>query len=223
MLSRSAMARLRVLIGRFRRHRGGVAAIEFAFISPVLLLLMGGAIELGGAITAGNRATYVAETVGQVISQTQATLGQKDLEAILKAAVLIDPDVIAYAKATGKNIDAAADVVVSSIVFVPQKNCQNKKNNKCTYKANVVFSKGLSGTQRACGTLNSGVGDSPKLLQPDVYSANAIIEVKVTVRYRPLMTSILGRELSFARAMYFRPRYVEHVDYANNCSDYSQS
>ena len=208
------------LAGRFQRDRGGVAAIEFALIAPVLLLLTGGAVELGGAITAGNRATYVAETIGQVIGQTQTTFGENDLKAILRTASIVDPDVIAYAKATGKTLDSAADVVVSSIVFKLQ---DSTCTSNCQYNASLVFSEALSGIKRVCGALKPGTGDAPNLLPANVYSANPVLEVKVTVHYRPIMTSILGSDVEYNRVMYFRPRYVDHINYVKNCPGFPTS
>lgn len=214
------LERIGRLAGRFGREAGGVAAMEFALIAPILLLLTGGAVELGGAITAGNRATYVAETIGQVIGQTQTTFGEADLKAILRTASIVDPDIVDYARASGKSLDSAADVVVSSIVFAPQ---DSSCTTNCKYDASVVFSEGLSGTKRACGPLKPGDGDAPDLLPADVYSANPVLEVKVTVRYRPIMTSILGSEVAYKRVMYFRPRYVDHVNYVKNCPGYPTS
>jgi Flp pilus assembly protein TadG len=55
---------------RFLRHRGGVAAVEFALIAPVLLILLGGAVDLGRAIDLGLRLEATARIGAQVILRT---------------------------------------------------------------------------------------------------------------------------------------------------------
>ena len=38
------------LLGKGSRGRGGVAAVEFAIIAPVLIMLLGGAVDIGTAV-----------------------------------------------------------------------------------------------------------------------------------------------------------------------------
>ena len=180
-------------------------------------MLLGGAIERGGAITANNRATYIAETIGEVVTQSQNTISTEDMAAFIRTAAIVDPDIIVYAKATGTPLDRAVDVVVSSIAFEKKKSICTKD---CDYNANVVFSAALSGTKRACGSLRPGSDGSPQTLPSEIYSANSIVEVKVHVHYRPKMTTILGSEIAFDRVMYFRPRYLDIVNSIDNCPAY---
>jgi Flp pilus assembly protein TadG len=58
------------LARRFARDRRGVAAIEFALIAPVLVLLYCGVAELGQAFLADSRTGHAASTVGDLVAQT---------------------------------------------------------------------------------------------------------------------------------------------------------
>ncbi|MBC8129045.1 MAG: pilus assembly protein [Rhizobiaceae bacterium] len=198
----------------FHADTRGIAAVEFGLLLPVLLLLLGGAVEFSGAVTAGSRATRVAETIGQVVAQTQAALTTEDLTAIIKSAAIVDPDIIVYAKETGKSLETAVDVTVSSIAFNPlPATC----TTNCTYEASVVFSEALSGPKRPCGKQSGGAASSPTTLPTNVFSANSILVVDVEVFYKPLMSTFLGTEISFKRSLFFRPRYVDQINYSKNC------
>ena len=57
--------------GKFRRDRRGVAAVEFALIAPVMILLYFGLAELCQALIAERKANHVASAVGDVVAQFQ--------------------------------------------------------------------------------------------------------------------------------------------------------
>ncbi|GEM_PF-803557 len=87
---RGIIRRMRKLFMRTtRRHvrdEQGVAAIEFAFILPILLILMLGATELFLMHMASRKMTRVTSTVGDLITQARGTLTQADIEGYYKAA-----------------------------------------------------------------------------------------------------------------------------------------
>lgn len=212
---RSIVARLlRSVTGRFRRSTAGTSAVEFALISPVLVLMLGAAVELSGAVTAGNRATYVAETIAQLVSQSSRSITVAEMHGFIKSAALVDPDILTYAKATGKSVEAAVNIAVTSVEF-SQKNPACKTN--CAYDADVVFSEALAGPKRACGKLAEGSGRSMGTLAPGLFSPSPLVVVDVELFYRPLLTTILGAEISYKRQAFFRPRNIKLINYANNC------
>ena len=201
--------------GSFWRDHAGVSAVEFALVAPVLAMMLVGATELSSAITAGNRATYVAEAIAQMVSQAKGPVSQEDMTSFIKSAALIDPDIATYARVAGKaNLESAANVAVSSIVFTPK---DASCTLDCTFDAHVVFSESLAGSpKRSCGTLmpgNSGLGSLPAR----IFSPNSLVVVDVETFYRPLMRWFLPMEISFKRTVYLHPRNVEHVNYRFNC------
>ena len=54
---------------RLSKDRRGVAAVEFAFIAPILLALFFGMVELTGAIEIKRKVTAIARTVSDLTSQ----------------------------------------------------------------------------------------------------------------------------------------------------------
>jgi Flp pilus assembly protein TadG len=57
------------MLKRFTKNRSGSAAVEFAFIAPVMLLLYYGMAELTQAMMADRRAAHVASTIGDLVAQ----------------------------------------------------------------------------------------------------------------------------------------------------------
>jgi Flp pilus assembly protein TadG len=59
------------LLNRWRSDRRGVAAVEFAFIAPILILSYFAVAELSGAMLAGRKAGHEASEVGDLVAQCQ--------------------------------------------------------------------------------------------------------------------------------------------------------
>lgn len=57
------------MLKRFLRDTAGIAAIEFAFIGPVLITMYFGVAELTQALLAQRRAAHAASTMGDLIAQ----------------------------------------------------------------------------------------------------------------------------------------------------------
>lgn len=78
------------MLRRFSRDHGGSAAVEFAFIAPVMLLMYFGLAEMTQGMMASRRAHHVASTIGDLVTQspsmTQASMDDVFLigDAIIK-------------------------------------------------------------------------------------------------------------------------------------------
>jgi Flp pilus assembly protein TadG len=57
---------------RFLRDRGGLAAVEFAFVAPILILAYFGVAELCGAMLAQRKTSHVASAIGDLTAQYSA-------------------------------------------------------------------------------------------------------------------------------------------------------
>jgi Flp pilus assembly protein TadG len=78
--------------GRFVRAEGGVAAIEMAFIFPVMLLLYFGLVDVTNLLSANRRVTLAASTLGDLVTQSAETIKKADLTGIYAAvAPIMDP------------------------------------------------------------------------------------------------------------------------------------
>lgn len=70
------------LLKRFKRDARGVAAVEFALMAPVLLLILMGVIELTNALSAKRKLMAAVQTTADLISQ-QTSVTSADLELYL--------------------------------------------------------------------------------------------------------------------------------------------
>ncbi len=81
-IGREAAYRVVDEVRRFAAARRGVAAVEFAFIAPIMILLFVGTIELSAGISTNRKLSRVSSAVGDLITQSQA-LTCNDVENIM--------------------------------------------------------------------------------------------------------------------------------------------
>jgi Flp pilus assembly protein TadG len=60
------------LIGRFLRDRRANAAVEFAFVVPLMLALFFGTVEFSSGVAASRKVTLVARTMSDLVSQSSS-------------------------------------------------------------------------------------------------------------------------------------------------------
>lgn len=58
-------------LARFRDEIKGVAAIEFAFLAPLMLLLYVGTVEISAALSANRKLSRASSTVGDLMTQVE--------------------------------------------------------------------------------------------------------------------------------------------------------
>jgi len=72
----------------FRKNDDGVAAIEFAFIAPILLTLYFGMTEIASVISVDRRISHSANVAGDLSTQV-ASINANEMEEILNATLLV--------------------------------------------------------------------------------------------------------------------------------------
>lgn len=82
---KTGTARVLVLIDAFRRESRGVAAVEFAFIAPILILLFVGTIELSSGVSVNRKLSRLSSTLSDLVTQSQS-LTSNDITNIMKAS-----------------------------------------------------------------------------------------------------------------------------------------
>lgn len=83
------MRAARTLLARLRRLalvEDGVAAVEFALILPIMLLVYIGSVEASLAITMDRKVQLVAGTLGDLVARADTTIPADTLEDYFKAA-----------------------------------------------------------------------------------------------------------------------------------------
>jgi Flp pilus assembly protein TadG len=82
------MVRLIALLRRLRLDVGGVAAVEFAYILPLMLAMYFGANEFGSALTAYRKVTHATSSVADLVAQSKSVT-QSDIDNIMDGASAI--------------------------------------------------------------------------------------------------------------------------------------
>lgn len=210
------------LARRFRACRGGVAVIELALIAPLLVLLFVGSIDASRAVTAANRASYVADTIAELVSRMASDrLSADGIYGFIRTAPLIDADILQYGRQIGStNLSALVNVTVSSVAFTK---ANPACTANCTYLAATIFSRALSGVARPCDPLLS-VPDTapttPVTLPASAFGPVSLVVVDVEVFFKPRFLGALPLPTKFRRSAYFRPRQVAQINATPNCAGF---
>ncbi len=80
------LAGLKRSLAAFRRDRGGVAAIEFAFIAPILLAMYFLTMEFSQDIETNKKVSRIGSMVADLVAQQRDTVSADDLADIMRIA-----------------------------------------------------------------------------------------------------------------------------------------
>ena len=176
---------MRRLIEYLKRHDSGVAAIEFAVVMPLLLVLSFGALELTMKILAAQKVEKLAATTADVVAQAEvATV--TGMDQLLSATTdIMEP------------FDFGADgVVIVSSVY------------RDAGSANAVNNWRHSGGGTLVETSQLGaVGGTADL--PDGFVLNEkenVIVAEVYYNYQPLWDGLFFDATTIYRQAFFKPR-----------------
>ncbi len=204
----------------WRRH--GASSVEFAFIAPVLVLLLLAGFDTGNYVLATQRVQAVANSVAEMLSQTNAAVSpitpvyngdgvvrNSDLQYYFDSAMATFPDVLAVANNTGTFWWQLLDVQMASVKFnATPAGC----TSSCTYAPTVIWSTGA----RTCGlTINAAPDTStynPATLPTDVFGPGSLIVVDVTYTFTPTFGAPFLPTIAIERSAYMAPRNVPFVE-----------
>src|SRR5262249_6331836 len=111
MVTSWSIARCRKLVA----DQSGLAAIEFALILPIMMLLLFGTVELGDALTINDKVNFVTSTLGDLVTQSKS-ITDTDMANIFNAAgSIITPYPVSNLRmiVSGVNIDANSNATVA--------------------------------------------------------------------------------------------------------------
>ena len=169
------------IYGRFVASTRGVAAIEFAAILPVLLLLLLGSFDAGRIIAIYTKVRAATSTVDNVTNQYK-TIHDSDMQQILGAtSVVLSP----YPS-------SPIIVVVSQIAI------------NAAGRATVSWSDALNGTARSVG---SSVTPPTGLATPN----STLIFGEVSYTYTPLFGYFLTGPITLSDNLYVTPRSTASI------------
>ena len=173
-------------LGRFHGDQRGVSAVEFALLLPLMVTLYLGTAEVSQAISAGRKATMVARTVADLVSQA-TNVTNSDMTDIMNAAVAV---IYPY---TTSNLK----VTVTSV------------NIDANSKATVTWSDTYNGTARSVG---STVTPPAAVIVPN----STLIWSEVSYAYKPTVGYIITGTLNLKDQLYMAPRLSTSVTRSAN-------
>ena len=176
--------RLKQWLMGFARDHQGLAAIEFAMLAPLMLLIYFGMVEFSQAFMANRRANHMASIVADLIAQGETTTpAEVDLVFDIGALVLKPFD------------DGTLSMRVSSITWTA--------NNQAV--VNWSRSRGGSIPALTKGAVMTGVPTD--LITKD----QTLIVGESHYTYSSRMTQIIKQPLTFQRRYYLRPRIADSI------------
>lgn len=196
------IARIWSKTARFLADRRGVAAIEFAFIVPVLLVMYFTTMEASQAIETSKKVSRIGSMVADLVTQQQ-TIVKADIDAIMQiGASTLQP----YNR-------SAPNIIITAI----------QVTTDATPKVQVVWSRkvvgGVNSVDAAANTLTT-VPASLKI------AGTFLIRVQSNLAYKPIITWSAGGEqrlgltsafdtITMGETYYLRPRRSQTIP----CSD----
>ena len=170
------------------RHGDGTAAVEFAFVVPILLTLLLGVYEVGNAIIVYMKVIDAADVVSDLAAQYQ-TVTSTDFDNFYTAGKLVmQPD-------TGNGLAVA----VASVTFDP-----NTGNPSVAWQ----ITRGGAGTMPDAANASVGLGSK----------GDSVIVARATYTYSSLLKYVLPNNLTISSRVISRPRYVNTIPCTAPCS-----
>ncbi|HVM99192.1 MAG TPA: TadE/TadG family type IV pilus assembly protein [Caulobacteraceae bacterium] len=171
---------------RLGRDDRGVAAVEFALLLPILMLLYFGVVELTqGAMTA-ERAAHTASTIGDLVAQNTSVTSAE------VADIFSVGDTVMYPYPT-----TTLQMRVSSLAADTHGN------------VTVVWSQALGMAKRQAGVSVSG-------LPANVINANeSVVMSETKYTYASVFGQVLPSPITFSNVYYLHPRLSPQVTCAD--------
>lgn len=181
-------------LNRFYKDTGGIAAIEFALLMPILMLVMVNVVSLYDGYRANMSVSNTAIVLGDLVSRNLGGLDNDDFAQLFA---------VGTATAGQHAIDSNFTMAIASV-----ENVINEGNND---NETLIWSRsnspGSEFTQADIDDLNL----------PDIPAGNSVIVVQVDAQYAPILVSELLGSFSLSDTMIYRPRFVNAVECREGC------
>lgn len=165
------------MLRRLKTDERGLAAVEFALIAPIMVLLYCGLAEFTMAMMAERRAAHAASTVADLVAQTGQITGSQVTDVFAVANAIMDPF-------PANTLKLRITSVVADANAIPK----------------VVWSQG-----NGLGALSAGTavnGFPPNLLN----AGDSVIMADMQYSFTSPLRITLPNALSFSDTFYLKPR-----------------
>lgn len=186
------MARLRGLLERFGRAEGGVAAVEFALILPVMLLVYIGSVEASALISMDRKVQTISGAVGDLVARSDKEITATMLEDYVRVAGgILTPHPTGELQQIVTQVRVLADGTTS-----------------------IVWSQGFE-HQASAPSLAHTPGapyDLPDEII-DIAADQYVIVAETRYPYKPLFGIVLDQTISLYRENFYLPRFGGSITY----------
>jgi Flp pilus assembly protein TadG len=152
---------------RWRADRKGIAAVEFAFIVPIMMVMFIGAVEFSQAITVDRRVTQVAGSVADLVARKETSISNSEITDILRIGGFI---MAPYSQ-------SPLQVVVRNVTSSSKDATSTKQSWQCT------FSGAGTNPTPSCACMN----DTYALPAGLVTTNDSVVVAEVTYTYTPIL------------------------------------
>jgi Flp pilus assembly protein TadG len=175
-------------LSQFRRDHHGVAAVEFALVLPVMLVLYIGAMETSMVITMDRKVQSVAGAVGDLVARTEGNISADQLRDYFQASSGI---MTPYATTDLKQLVTLIEILPSG-------------------KTNVVWSREYFKGLLSIGTTRKANTPYPLPAQMVTISQNSdnkyVVASEALASYSPLSGLVFNKAVPLYRENFFTPR-----------------
>ena len=177
------MVRLQTSLCRLRDDIQGVAAIEMAFIFPVMLILYFGLVDVTNLLSANRRVTLTSSTIADLVTQAPGTVTDADVQGFFNAASPI--------------MDPFSSNAMGLELFAYELEDGN---------ANLLWEKRNGGT--TCGATPTATADMISLME----AGTGLVVARVCYTWLPLTGYVIGSDpMTVEDTMILRPRQSETI------------
>ncbi len=177
--------RMLKLLRKFRKAKSGIVAVEFAFVLPVMMVLVFGAIEVTSALVCKADVSNMASTAADLIAQ-ESSVGTSDMNNVFASMTSI-----IYPYTTN-----GMQIVITSVV-------DDGKGGGM-----VDWSKTNTGTARTKGA-------SVPVPTGLISTGGSVILTEVTYAYTTPSNYLIQLPIQMANTFYTRPRRVPQVKWTS--------
>jgi Flp pilus assembly protein TadG len=170
---------------RFLRDRGGLAAIEFAFVAPILILAYFGVAELCGAMLAQRKTSHVASAIGDLTAQYSAPAASDISNFFSAGQTIMSP-----------SPTTTLNMRISTV-----------QENAAGTSASVLWS-------CASGTWSALAKNTPEpaVQQLNVITAGqSVVMAEAQYTYTSPVSYLLPSAFTYSNVFYLRPRLVDPI------------
>jgi Flp pilus assembly protein TadG len=188
----------RALLG----DRSGIAAVEFAFIAPIMLVAFFGTVEFCSAIAIDRKVTLIARTVSDLTSQANASVDSTYLQNVFTASIpIITPyaDTLVKAQVSEIYVDSNGK---ATIQWIQAAIISSSTDSQATLTATTI-------PTRSAGDVVTSVVPSA-LLVKQTY----LIFSEVSYLYKPTVGYVMAKTgINMSDVSYTRPRQNVCIQY----------